>query len=342
MHLRYWLAVLAGLASIPAWAADLVVEEAKPLEVHFLSLPEGRAQLTEGAESHYFDRSELGEMRAKTGLALGDVSVDQARQLAREAYAASVAEFTPEERAAISEVMRQLRPLLNEGAPLYAREPWSFVKVSDNVEGGMPHTRGESIVLPAAVVRDLAVQAARHTLNQAGYFASMLVHEQTHVMQRRHPEMFAQYYENTLGFRHIVPPVFPDWLAQRYVTNPDGPLCEWIYPIGQGASRTWLLPVVTLRTLDHPHMPRDFQIIGETVEEHDGLWVITDQVQPSRVKDLSEFPDYARTFAFVGENFQPNEISAVLIATLITGEGIVQPRHPLWSKTRAWMDGALR
>jgi hypothetical protein len=33
---------------------------------------------------------------------------------------------------------------------------------------------------------------------------------------------------------------------------------------------------------------------------------------------------------------------AELLAAIITGSGIEHPEHPLWNKTRAWADHALR
>ena len=49
-----------------------------------------------------------------------------------------------------------MQTLLAARAPLYARTPWSFIKLDDRAEGGMPHTRGAHIVMPRETVEAYA------------------------------------------------------------------------------------------------------------------------------------------------------------------------------------------
>src|ERR1700722_18825469 len=98
--------------------------EAQPPTIRFLSQSEARAALTTGPERAYYARLQLPEMRAKTGLALHDMTLEAARDQVRETYGARAEGFSADEQAALREVLVGLLPVLRTRAPLYARTPW--------------------------------------------------------------------------------------------------------------------------------------------------------------------------------------------------------------------------
>jgi hypothetical protein len=320
----------------------LTAEQAALATVRLLSQSEARAALTTGEERGYYARLQLAEMRAKTGLPLRNMTLESAREQVREEYGARVEEFSPDEQLALREVMTGLQGLLGSRAPLYARTPWSFIKIGATIEGGLPHTRGDCIVLSDAIVARIARLRAKGPITSPLGPWSLLIHEQTHVLQRRHPELFEPLYTRDLGFRRVVLAPVPQWLLERNVVNPDAPDANWVFQVGDAAARRWVLPVVLLLNLDHPRMPDDFNIVAIDVHEHAAAWTIADQSVPPAFQALSDLPDFVRAFPDQGEVFHPNEISAGLLAAIISGSGIVHPEHPLWSKTRAWADQALR
>jgi hypothetical protein len=149
-------------------------------------------------------------------------------------------------------------------------------------------------------------------------------------------------YTQSLGFRHVVFAPAPQWLIERNVVNPDAPDADWVFPAGDASARHWILPDVLLLKLDHPRMPDDFHVVALDVREQAGAWDFADRSMPASLQELSAQADFVRAFPVQDEVFHPNEISAGLLAAIITGSGIEHPEHPLWNKTRAWADQALR
>jgi hypothetical protein len=310
--------------------------------IRLLSQSEARAALTTGEERGYYARLQLPEMRAKTGLALQNTTLESAREQVREAYGARVEEFSADEQLALREVTAGLQGLLRARAPLYARTPWVFIKISSTIEGGLPHTRGDCIVLSDGIVARIAQLRAKGPITSPLGLWSLLIHEQTHILQRRHPGLFAPLYTQDLGFRHVVLAPAPPWLLERNVVNPDAPDADWVYQVGDASARRWILPDVLLLNLDHPRMPDDFKVVALDVREQAGAWTFAEHGTPPAFQALADLPDFVRAFPDHSELFHPNEISAGLLAAIISGSGIVHPEHPLWSKTRAWADQALR
>ena len=129
----------------------------------------------------------------------------------------------------------------------------------------------------------------------------------------------------------------------RRVVNPDAPRVEWIYPLGQGATRRWVLPDIELTDLDHPKMPDNFKVVALGVHPIDGdHWALDDAVMPASQADLESISEYVDAFPVKGEAFHPNEIAAEMLAEIIMNANIQHPEHPLWARTRDWADQALR
>ncbi len=316
--------------------------QAEEATVHLLPRAESSAALTGAAAQGYYAQLQLAEIRAKTALPLKDLSLDEARIAAIKAYGAATGDFTDDERVALAEAVESMQPVLSARAPLYARTPWCFIKVNGTIEGSLPHTRGDCIVLAEGVLQALAKAHAKGKFDHPSGVWALLLHEQTHVLQRRNPALFAGLYTDVFGFRQVeVSP--PDWLKVRRVINPDAPVVEWIYPVGKDAARHWVLPDIELSELDHPQMPADFKVVALGVHELEGRrWALDDAVMPATQTDLERVADYVDAFPVKGEAFHPNEIAAEMMAEIITGVRVQNPEHPLWARTRQWADGALR
>jgi hypothetical protein len=334
MRLGLFLAVYLMIAASGAHAADA--------SIHLLTRAEASAALTDSAAQGYYAQLQLAEMRAKTGLPLKDLSLDAARAAASKAYGAATEDFADDESAALRDAVESMQPVLSARAPLYARTPWCFIKVNGTIEGGLPHTRGDCIVLAEGVLQALTKAHAQGKFDHPSGVWALLLHEQTHVLQRRNPTLFAGLFTDVFGFRQVeVLP--PDWLRVRRVINPDAPLVEWIYPLGKDAARHWVLPDLELLELDHPHMPADFRVVALGVHEVNGRrWAIDDLDLPATQADLESVADYVDAFPVKGEAFHPNEIAAEMLAEIITAGRMQNPQHELWARTRQWADKALR
>jgi hypothetical protein len=315
---------------------------AEPVSVHFCSLEEARATLTQGTELRYYDRLQLADMRAKTGLALQDLPLKAARAQTINAYRESVQEFTEAERAVLRSAIAALQPILQRKAPLYARTAWSFVKTNDRIEGGLPHTRGDSIVLSASEIAKIAARYAGVSPDKPSDLWDLLVHEQTHVIERRHPELFTPLYAQVFGFRHVTLAPPPEWLRLRRVVNPDAPDVDWAFLVGEGSAQRWILPDVVLSNTEHPRMPADFEIVAHNIAQQARNWTYLDQTMPDHLQPLESVQSYGRAFPEREETFHPAEIAAVMLSEMITGWRMEQPEHPLWPKISDWAQRALR
>jgi len=185
-------------------------------------------------------------MRAKTGLALENMTLAQARETTRQHYAQHVQEFSADEQAAIAFVIDKLRPVLAKKAALFDRTPWRFLKVSDQVEGGLPHTRDNYIVLANGL---LSQMVQMHKANPAQYYAQiagLFVHEQTHVLERANPTVFDNLFSEVFGFRKVSQVQLSSSFVEHNVANPDAMENNWIYPLTVQGKTQWILPYLVI------------------------------------------------------------------------------------------------
>lgn len=325
-----------------ALLAYAAVGAARPPVIRFLSASEARSALTEGSGRDYYSLLQIPEMRAKTGLALQGVSLDEARERARAAYGKATMEFTSGEEGALREAIESLQPLLAERAPIYARTPWSFIKTDGTIEGGLPHTRGNSIVLSNEVLAWLVKARAKAPLTSPSAVWNLLVHEQTHIIQRRHPELFEPLYRKVFGMQRALLPQPPEWIRSLRVINPDAPDVTWIFSIKDGAVTKWLLPDLLIKNPDHPHMPQDFEPVAEELVKNGGTWEFLDSSTPGNTRLLYGIDSFVQRFPINDELFHPNEIAAGMLAAWIVGIDIKNPDNGMWEKMRAWAAVALR
>lgn len=343
--MRTSFAVLLLMASLTVTAAEQSSQtaEKKSLVSRFLSKGEARMALTEGDERRYFDLLHLGEMRAKTGLPLAGLSLAEGREAARKHYANEAVDFTQAERNAIEGMLQRLYPRLMATAPLYARHPWCFIKVGIRIEGGLPHTRGDCIVFSSRYVNDFAELAAQKRFDVLdGPFSNLLVHEQTHVLQRRYPVLFAALYTKILKYRHIVPAPLTPWLQENGMTNPDAMDTGWAYPVSEGGDARWIMPYLVLRNLTQPKMPRDFINIGVPVMEGRNGWEIVNAPNGLNQELVANFMAYARQFPNPDQAYHPNEFAADVLAEWLVPSGGADMEHPIAKNTIAWARVSLR
>jgi len=329
------------ILTVIVFLAGMQVQAAQPPSIRFLSTSAARDALSEGSGRDYYAQLQLADIRSKTGLALEGASLAAAREQARAAYAEATLEFTPDERAALREAIEGLQPLLVERAPIYARTPWSFIKLGSAIEGGRPHTRGNTIVLSEVVMAWVLKMKAQAPLTKPSLIWNLLIHEQTHVIQRQHPELFSALYSSVFGFQHATLEATPTWISSLRVINPDAPDVEWIFSSDQGAATQWLLPDLLINDRAHPQMPMGFQIVALGVKNQGDRWAY---LNPSSGNPqlLYGIDAYIQRFPIHDELFHPNEIAANMLAAWITGVRMKDPDNPMWNKMSDWAAAALK
>jgi hypothetical protein len=314
-------------------------------KVSFLSREAAAEALARTPGDTYYGAMGLLEIRARMRSALPGMQLADARLAVRDYDAAAVLAFSGEERTAIAGVIERVQPLLATRAPLYARTPWSFIQLDDRAEGGMPHTRGPHIVLPKSAVA-ACVQMHRE-MSAAGKLAvtprgrGLLLHEQTHVLQRQDPARFEPLFTQVLGFTRMTPAPVNAWLSAHRCVNPDGPDVTWAFPLETIGGRGWLMPDVNMPDKPVPDMPNDFESVAvEIARTADGWQVVERDGRPVR-HDLDQVRGWHAHFPFPDEDFHPNEIAAVALSHWILRDVPDLDTRPLMPAIAAWARSGL-
>jgi len=301
-----WLGALASPTS--ARAANV--------EPHFATPEEAAEALIGGPDRAYIDGLNLREMRARWPSMPQTQDPDAGRAALRAFYAARTRSFTDTERSALADIVAWCSERVAPRSTLFARTPWSFVKVDGSVEGGMPHTRGDSIVLPAPFLARMVEASARwangsRATTRPG--ADVLLHEQTHVLQRQQPARFESLHVDVYGFRRMSPPPRSTWHDTHVVANPDAPELCWAWQRPEAAGGSWIVPSVVLPDGAAPTLDA-MQPVALEVTQREGRWSFVDDATLARAPALGAVRDYGARFDWTDENFHPNELTADLVA----------------------------
>ena len=335
----------AALLGAPALARAAADAGAPALpQVTFLA-PEAAADALAHGDTYYAGMG-LQEIRARVRAELPGASLADARVAVRDDDVAAILPFSDEARTALRGIVERMQPLLAQRAPLYARTPWSFIQLDDRAEGGMPHTRGPHIVLPKAAVD--AWVAMHREMTDAGKLAEtprgrgLLLHEQTHVLERLYPERFEPLITRVFGFTRLpVAPITP-WLAAHRCTNPDGPDVVWAFNLEHIGGDGWILPDVVLPDGPLPRMPEDFRAVAiDLARDADGWRIVEEHGEPKRQR-LDKVPSYDSWFPFPDEDFHPNEIAAVALSHWILKDVPNLAALPKMADVGAWAALGLR
>jgi hypothetical protein len=331
-RLRPWLCtgVVGALLLVPTRGAA-----ASTPAVVFLGGPAARAAIVNDARDPYFDTLESIEMAAKTGAPLPGTLAEQ-RAETRRRYQAAVRPFRPEEQQALRAIIAALQPLVRD-YPRFARQPWRFVKVADHIEGGLPHTRDDVIVLSEGAAKQLYDLRQRLPTEQALLRVGMvLVHEQTHVLQRLERARFERLYTGTFGYRRVAPILPPADLAAHRVANPDGLSCCWL--LARGDQLVW--PVLVFSEGSGVRrLPADFRMLAVSVTasaDAAGYQVARGADGRSQTEDLLRVPGLTAAFPLTRNLYHPNEVAADLFAQLVLYDGVA--RAQIRERQRATLD----
>lgn len=319
-------------------------EPSKPT-ILFLDAGTAAAAIADESLEPYFALLQPAEMQAKTGgepLAATELAAQRAE--CQERYRKGVRVFSDEEQHALTTLVERLHAAWAGAHPRIAELPWSFLGTEEVIEGGLPHTRGRSIVIPSSVGTAIvaSLEAGEAAVRE---HLTLLVHEQCHVLQRLEPKLFAPLYA-AWGFVRAEGLAPAAQLLQRHVVNPDGVRTEWVFPLKEGRTNVYLHPLVAFRDKPPPYqMPHDFELIAvELTKDGAGFRPKQDAQGGLVIRPLQSVTEYNARFGGIFENFHPNEIFAVLFATMVVkdafgGEGLPQSSDAVgkdFAKLRAW------
>ncbi len=312
---------LAGVLAGLAWAAYAAAgAEPAPPAIAFLEKEQAQAAIIDDALEKYFDQLQPMEMAAKTGAPVAGATLQEQRAQCRQRYQAGVAVFTEAERTAIRWHVAKLIPVLLKDYPLIGRMPWSFLKVSDQIEGGLPHTRGRHIILPASLCQQIVLTQQEPAAAMAYLgILDLLAHEQMHVFQRIYPAFCDSLYTGLWGFQKAEAITACPWLLEHHLANPDAVACPWILPVKKGTATAYLWPLVVFSEgNDVKQMPDDFRMLAISLRKTtQGFAVEVAADGKPAAQDLLLVPEVRALFPLTSSSYHPNEASADLFGKLV-------------------------
>ncbi len=355
----HWLLVaLLVLGPATGFARTEAATGAAAPHIVFLAGERARRAIVDDRDQPYFSLLQPLEMAAKTGAPLHAHGLAAQRAETRRRYQAGVRDFTPQEQTALRALVGDVYRLIANPYPRLAQLPWHFIKVSDRIEGGLPHTRGDNIVLSQKVCDELvqayraarsvgkspasssgplperaseqaAGQAAGQRAQARNLALSILLHEQVHVLQRREPALFTPLYTKGWGFRHTAPIALTPWQRTHQILNPDAGPCCWVFPLHAGDRLRFIWPQIVLDAEPRnaqgvPRMPQAMHMLAVQVRpQPDGFHVVTDAQGRPVSQPLLQVSDYTRVFGISYNLYDPNEAAADMFVKLVMYDALV-------------------
>lgn len=143
----------------------------------------------------------------------------------------STLEWTEHEKNAVESAYNNIRTAIAR-LSLPLPDEFYIIKTSGDEEGNAAYTRGNSIILPKAILASSEEDLKR-----------LLAHELFHISSRNNPKLANSLYK-TIGFQYCGEIEFPSNLASRKITNPDAPMNNYYIELKLGKETIWALPIL--------------------------------------------------------------------------------------------------
>jgi len=320
---RIQAGVLAS--SIFAACAFAAGVESQPT-IAFVEKEQAKAAIIDDASERYFDQLQPMEMAAKTGSLVSGATIEEKRSQCRKRYQIAVLGFSEAEEAAIRWHVDKISPVLIKEYPLIGNLPWSFLKVSDNIEGGLPHTRGKHIVLSESLCRQI-VMIKQLPLERMAYVGilELLIHEQMHVFQRKHQGHCDSLYTKLWGFTKANTITGCKWLDDHHLANPDAVDCPWVLPIKEGSTTSYLWPLVVFAEGNAVKtMPGDFRMLAISLRKtKKGFAVQLAKDGKPVSKHMQSVPQFRALFPLSSNIYHPDEASGDMFGKMVIFDSFV-------------------
>lgn len=140
-----------------------------------------------------------------------------------------------------------------------------FVTTDGKEEGGAAYCRGPAVILPQNMLKSMSARNLER----------LIIHELFHVLSNQNPELRKKLY-SIIGFRPCGEINLPDSLAERKLTNPDGPRLDYYLEIKVQDQPVKIVPFLFSKTKFDERRGgtffayMQFQLLA--VEEKEGKW----------------------------------------------------------------------
>lgn len=292
------------------------LNDIKKINIIYLKNNEACDILTNENNERYISDFTKEEMKSKYCLDTADYKTTHYSQqrLIDECklnYCKNVLEFLDNEKIAINSLVQTISYNIKEHYPKFLFTKWKFIKIDDRIESGLPHTRKDCIILPRSYVNNITKHYEKknnHILLTE--YGSLIIHEQTHIMQRNNPEIFLDLYTKIWPFKKSKNLKFINKMNYKR-SNPDAINPEWVYHTD---STNGFLPISKL----NPDLNFDLRYpnkLAYPVKRIKENYYVKKNQQP---KNLNSIVEYYNKFCNIQQNYHPNEISAVFLAKIFT------------------------
>ena len=147
----------------------------------------------------------------------------------------------------------------------------------------------------------------------------LLLHEQTHVFQRRHPELFDSLYTGQWGFIRAKSIAACPWIVAHQLLNPDAVDCPWVFPILRPDGTNYIWPLCSLPDGPGPkRMQSDFSMLAIHVTRQGDEFRVEQSLDGRpKYSELMSVRAYREVFPQSTNIYHPHEASADLFAKLV-------------------------
>lgn len=297
-------------------------------DIFFLNKGEAAKAILDDGMDPYFEKLLPLEMSAKTGAQITGETLDDMRAEFKRRYQENVSEFTDKEKETLRWYIARIYKAVEKDYPAFAEMPWRFVKITDGVECGLPHTRGKCIFLHEDIIHYLTIlkDVGTDVKNALAGGIEILVHEQFHVYQRTHKNELDDFYTGVMGYEKVKKIMPSKWMSDRQVVNPDATECNWVFRVNENNETKWYMPAVIFwKSEGLQVMPDNFRFVGVEVEGKGGVYtIITDGNGKPLMEDLSNIKEYHDKFTPVRDIYHPYENAAACFAYIVAFDALIE------------------
>uniref|UniRef100_A0A6C0J660 Uncharacterized protein n=1 Tax=viral metagenome TaxID=1070528 RepID=A0A6C0J660_9ZZZZ len=242
----------------------------------------------------------------------------------KQKYIDSELELSPNEKKNLNEIFKKFNSLINyKFRNIF--DNMSIIKVKNNIENGMPHTRERNIILPQSWID-------RGMDNNNLDFLKLISHEQFHIYQRYNKTKITNFYLNNWKLEKLNKKL-PKELLEINRTNPDA-LNN--YNLLFRREKDLILPICLYRKNATSLIDTE-NIYLRLDNNHNFIDLVDDLENRKKLSNDKEFIEF-----FGGEssnNYHPNEISAsffeLIIEDIITKNDII--RSPAYQEFKKYL-----
>jgi hypothetical protein len=197
----------------------------------------------------------------------------------------------------------------------YWCQRFKLAKGATWLEGGMPHTHEDVIILPAKY------------FTPSGFSFSTFLHEVTHIHQRKYPQDWDELIWQW-GFLHYnfldAPASGLENILVRNRTNPDGLDINYLWRDPKSSKYYWIgavFPTITPSSLTNDMQYIACEMIGDSsnVYRYTGITV-----------NLSQFGGFLDYFGLRNNHYHPNEIIAEYMSKYLVGDELTNKGYDLF------------